>query len=239
MAGAQHRPLVRLADDDVGRRQVQQDPRARQRRPRGRRQRRPIVLADLDGEDEARPVRRLEDQSRREIHRLAVQPDHVFGPRRRWREPAFLVIFAVVGQIGLGRDAQHLAPAHHHGAVEQGVSAADRRTDHGDQIGAGCRLGQDRDLPLHLVQQGRLHMQVVDRIGRQRQLGKDHQVHALFARLADQRQMLARIRLRIPDVRHGRRRRHAHEPLGLGREEGRSIGHRIVLHPAWPVFDPI
>ena len=227
MAGAQHGPLVRLAYDDVGRRQVQQDPRARQRRPRRGRQRGPIVLADLDREDEARPIDRFEEQTRREVHRLAVQPEHVFRARRRRREPALLVVFAVVGQIGLGHNPQHLAGPDHHRTVIQGVAVADRRPDHRHDIRLGRRLRDHGDLPLDLVQQRRLHMQIVDRIGRQRQFGKDHQVHALLARLTDQGDVLLAVRPGVAHVADRRRRRHAHEAVGLGRME-QSISHRIV-----------
>uniref|UniRef100_A0A0N4ZIW7 LigA n=1 Tax=Parastrongyloides trichosuri TaxID=131310 RepID=A0A0N4ZIW7_PARTI len=162
LAGAQQGALVGLADDDVGGRQVAQDARACERRPRRRRQRRPEVLADLDGEDEARPVGRLKDQARGEIDARTVQDDSVLAAAGGGREPALLIIFAVVGQIGLGDHAQHLAPAQHDGAVEQGVAVADRRADHGDHARLVRDLGQARDLALDLFQQGRLQVQVVD-----------------------------------------------------------------------------
>ena len=99
------------------------------------------------------------------------------------------------------------------------------------------RLGQDRDLAFHLVQQGRLHVQVVDGVGAQRQFGEDQQVCATFARLTDQGQMLLRIRLGVSHMNHRRRRRHAHEAVGLGGME-HSNSHRIVriTRPA-PVVD--
>ena len=136
LAGAQHGPLVRLADHDVGGRQVQQDPRPGQRRPRRGRQGGPEVLADLDGEDEAGPVDRLEDQAGREVDRLAVQQDRVLGRAGGRGEPAFLVIFPVVGQIGLGHDTQHLArrPARRR-QLNRASPTAQRRADHGDQPG--------------------------------------------------------------------------------------------------------
>src|SRR5690606_325610 len=56
LAGAQDGPVASLADQDVGGRQVEQDARARQRLTGRGRQRGPVVLADLDGEDEAGPV---------------------------------------------------------------------------------------------------------------------------------------------------------------------------------------
>ena len=67
----------------------------------------------------------------REMYEI-IEQDSVLAAAGGGREPALLIVFAVIGQIGLGDHAQHLAAAQHHGAVEQGVAVADRRTDHGD-----------------------------------------------------------------------------------------------------------
>ncbi|MNI23697.1 hypothetical protein D3C73_772930 [compost metagenome] len=226
LAGAQQRALVGLADDDVGGRQVAEDAGARERRPRRGRLRGPEVLADLDREDEARPVGGLEDQARREIDALAIEQDGVLAAAGGWGEPALLIIFAIVGQIGLGDHAQHLAAAQHDGAVEQGVAVADRRADHGDHARRIRGFGQPRDLALDLLQQGRLQVQVVDGVGAQRQFGEDQQVHPLLARLADQPRVLLGVGGRIGDMDHRGRGGDAHEAMGARGVEGMRLRHQ-------------
>ena len=226
LAGAQHSPLVRLADDDVRGRQVQQNSRACERRAGGRRLRSPEVLTDLGSEDEAGTVDRLEDQARRKIHGLAVQNHRVFRAAGSRCEPALLIIFAVVGQIGLGHDAEHGPGTQNHGAVVEGVAAPHRCPDHRDHTRRVRGPGQDSDLPLHLGQQGVLHHQVIDGVAAQRQLRKDDQIDALRARLSDQGDMLSRIGGGVGGVNHRRCGGHADEAVGAGRMERAGLGHK-------------
>ena len=164
LAGAKNGALFRLADDDVGGGQVQQDTRTGERLARRGRQRRPEVLADLDGEGELRAIFGVEDQGRGELNSSAVQAHVPVAGVASRRKPALLVVLTVVGEIGLRHDRDRLAVSQHHRAVVEGVAIAKRRPHDSDHARRVRRLGHDRDLPLHLVQQRRLHQQVVDRI---------------------------------------------------------------------------
>ena len=101
-------------------------------------------------------------------------------------EPALLVVFAVVGQVALGNDAQQPAARDRQRAVVEAPGAADGRPDADDRRQVAARLDQPRERGLDRVEQRVLQVQIVDRVGGQRQLGKDHQIDALGVRPAPQ-----------------------------------------------------
>ncbi|MNE66255.1 hypothetical protein D3C80_1617940 [compost metagenome] len=83
-----------------------------------------------------------------------------------------------------------------------------------------------RHLAFDLFQQGRLHVQVVDGVGAQRQFGEDQQIHARLARLTDQPRVFVRVGGRVGDMDHRGRGGDAHEAMGAGGVEGMRLGLR-------------
>ena len=109
---AQHRAIVRLADDDVRRREVAQDQRARRARrawTAGRRPRSPR-RSRRGRRNRAGRSRRTGGRCRtaRSGRRASTSSPTMSDARR---EPAVLVVLAVVGQEGLRRDAEDAARA--------------------------------------------------------------------------------------------------------------------------------
>ena len=70
-----------------------------------------------------------------------------------------------------------------------------------------------------------LQMQVVDRVGGQRQFGKDDQVDAVLIRLARQIEHGLRLGISIPHRCGGRRGGDADQAMGVKRVKG------VILHP--------
>ena len=99
-----------LPMSDVGRRQVAEDQRAGERAEGRGRQRRPIILANLDVEDEVGEVARRRRADRCRTARSGPRPS-IFEPAQAdaRREPALLIIFAVIGQEALRHDAEDAA----------------------------------------------------------------------------------------------------------------------------------
>jgi hypothetical protein len=84
--------------------------------PRSRAGRRPIILADLDVEDEVGEIVGGEDQVGAERRRLAGELDLQPVRAEARGEPALLVIFAVIGQEALGTTPR-IRPRRSRGAV--------------------------------------------------------------------------------------------------------------------------
>jgi hypothetical protein len=102
--------IAGLADRERGGREVQQDRRAGQRGVRGRRDRHPDVLADLDVDRQQRLLLALEQDAAAERDvGLAEQVDAVAGRRLRRLELARLVVLAIVRQERLRDEAEDLA----------------------------------------------------------------------------------------------------------------------------------
>lgn len=188
----------------------------------------PVVLADLDGEGEAGPVLDLEHQTGRQERPVAADP-HRAVDARAGGEPALLIIFAIVGQEGLGHDGLNPPAREHQGAVVQGVAVTDRGASDRDHPGHLRGGGQGGDTALDLGQQGVLHQQVVDGVAGQAEFGEDDQVHALRARLLDQGDMLQHVGGRVGGVHDGRRGSDAHEALVAGSVERFDPGQGAVL----------
>ncbi len=173
---AEQMPLVGLADGDVGGREIGQDGGSRQRRCRRWRGRRPEVLADLDVEDEARQIAGREDQIRPEGDRLPGEGERLPGDVAAVGEPALLVVFPVVRQVAFRHDAEELAPGDRQAAVVEASRAPDRRADQQHRAEAGARGDDVGDRRLDGVEQRGLQVQIVERVGRDAELGKDGEV---------------------------------------------------------------
>ena len=100
----------------------------------------PEVFADLDAEHAVRHVGRLEEQVGAEGDLLAEEFD--FGDRGDpgGGEPALLVEFPGVGEVGLGDDAEDLAAGDRDGHVEQASVDLQRRADEGGEAKLGRGL---------------------------------------------------------------------------------------------------
>ena len=229
LRGGQRMAVGRLAHRDVRGRQVEQQRRAGQRRVGRGRDRHPQVLADLGVEDEARQVRRLEQQLGAEGHVLAQQPQ-LRALRMVGRvELARLVELAVVRQVGLGHDAQQPAAVHDRGAVEQRMVHAQRQPHHRHRGQAFAGGDDARQRRFAAVEQRALVEQVVAGVGRQPQLGKDHQRRALLRGLLQQRDALLGVEGRVGDAAARHRHRHAGEALAVQVEELCGFGHGRTL----------
>ena len=187
LRGAQQLALARLADRDVRCRQVAAHQRARQRAQRRRRGGGPVILADFGVEYEVGEVGRGEDQVGAERRLLPGDRDRQPGQPVAAREPALLVIFAVVGQECLGHHAQHATARDRDRAIVEAPGAWQRRAD--QQHRGELRARRD-----HLGQRGlgrgvccRLQVEVVDGVGTDVEFGKDQQVGAACVALAGQR----------------------------------------------------
>ena len=88
------------------------------------------------------------------------------------REPAALVELAVVGQVGLRRDAEDLAAVDHDRAVVDPVALHERRADDEHRQQVGARLDDLGERLLHRVEQRVLEEEVVDGVAAQAQLGE-------------------------------------------------------------------
>ncbi len=176
LRGAEQRALVRLADHDVGGRQVAEDQRSGERAARRGRGGDPEVLADLGVKDEVREVGCGEEEIHAEGNRGPRERHLEAGHARARREPAVLVVLAIVGQERLGNDTQDRAAREDHRAVVEALVAAHRSPDDADQLHVARGLYETAQCGLHPVEQGVLEQQVVDRIGAQPQLGEECQV---------------------------------------------------------------
>jgi hypothetical protein len=176
-------------------------------------------------EDEVVEIRRGEDQVDPERRDVAADRNVQTGQADAGREPALLVVFAIIGQIALGYDAQEPAACDRQGAVVQAPRAADRRPDADHRREVAPRFDQPGHRPLDGVQQRVLQMQIVDRIGRQAELGKDDEVHALGVRLAPEIQNPVGVGVDVADRARRRRGGHAQHALIVERVEVHVIQH--------------
>ena len=175
-----------------------------------------------------------EDQVRAERRLVAGDGDRAAAHPLAGGEMPALVEFAVIRQKHLRHDAEHPAAMDRDRAIVEPalVAAAARRRQ---RPGAGSRFPhQPVDLRLDRIEHRVLEQQIVDRIGRQRQLGKHHQRDAARVAVAQQRQRLIGVLLRLGDrdLRHARA--DPHKLVMVRRKEGR---HRLGCSHA-PRWEP-
>ena len=216
---AQQLALVGLADGDVGRGEVGEDEGAGHRAQGGGRLRRPIILANLDVEDEVGKVVGGEDEVRAERRRLPRHLDLQPVQADAGGEPAFLVIFAVIGEEAFRHDAEDGPAGDGEAAIVEPAVAAQGRADHQHGLQTHAFPGQPRQPVLDRVEEGVLEEQVVDRVGGDVQLREDGEVHAARVRLARQRQRLVDVEGDVADRGDRARRRHPDEAVAVDRSE--------------------
>ena len=118
--------LVRLADDDIRCRKIEQDRRSRQRSHGTGRIGRPEIFAYLDAKGEPRQIVGGKDQIGTERYFSGTTADHQADTFAAMREPALFVIFAIVGQEALGHHAEQFAPRDDQRAIVDPAIAAQR-----------------------------------------------------------------------------------------------------------------
>ena len=217
LAAAQQPPQLGLADGDVAGRQVQQHLRARERGVARRRHRHPDVFADLDMEGHAERARRTEQHVGAERRVLARELDPVGDRVGAGDEMALLVELAVVGQEDLRHHAEDLAAMDHDRGVVEPVRHAQRRADHQHREQRLRGLDDLGDQFLDLVEQRILQQQILDRVGRQSQLGKDHDRRTGLVALGGKPERLAKIVGGVGDPRARHAAGDAHELVGVER----------------------
>ena len=173
-----------LAHRLVGGGEVEDEGGARPGRPDGGGLRRPQVLADLHADDQPGQLGAVEEVAVRQADLLAAQGE---GDLRSGAggEPAPLVELAVVGQMGLGHQAQDLALVEDGGAVvELAVPGVpDGQADGGDHVQV---LGGLQDGPepfLSTPEQGGLEEKVPAGVAGEAQLGEGEDLHPLLGGL--------------------------------------------------------
>ena len=168
----------------------------------------PQVFAQLNPDYRAGT---LEEQVGTEGNPPAAQIDRLARDRKARGKPTLLVKLFVIGQIALGYHAQNLAPLKRHGAVVQTVAPRHRYTRHTQQRARGGRVEQLRQSLLCLLDQQGVPEQVATGISRNRQFGKDDDLHAQTLGLGNLSRYLLGIISAIGHLHTGDSRRHFYE----------------------------
>ena len=134
--------VLRLAHGLVTGRKVCNDGCARQRVEGGGRQRAPQILTQLHAQHKAGHLAAAEQQRCAKGHLLPAD-SHRLHLGAAGGELPFFVKLAVVGQVGLGHDAQQLPPAQHGGAVVQ-LAVHQKRQAHQRHSIQRAALGQQQ-----------------------------------------------------------------------------------------------
>ena len=137
----------------------------------------PKILADLDSQPVIRHLPAAEQQVGAEGHLLSQQRNHA-DSGRRGGEPAALVEFAVIGQVGFGDDAEEL-PAHDDGgAVVQLAARVQRKPHHGGEGKRPAGLQHRLQGGQGALLQGGLQQQIPAGIAAEPQLRQHQQMDA-------------------------------------------------------------
>ena len=149
-----------------------------------------------------------------------------------------LVEFAVIRQEDFRHDPEHMAAVDRDRAIVEPPLPPQRRPDDKDRTQVFACRDQPLDLRLYRIEHRVLEQQIVDRIGRQRQLGKHHQRDPRRVAVAQERQRLVAVpgRLGDGDLRHARA--DPHELVTVRGKEGRhrtgcSRFGRLIAAPIW------
>ena len=169
----------------------------------GRRQRAPQVLAQLHAQHKAGHLAAAEQQRRAKKHLLPAD-SHRLHLGAAGGELPFFVELAVVGQVGLGHDAQQLPPAQHGGAVVQ-LAVHQQRQAHQRY---GIQRAGLRKQPLQRIQcallQGALQKQIAAGVAGKAKLREYRQLYPPLRGSLQLRQHLLRV---IGAVCHSQRGR--------------------------------
>ena len=158
-----------------------------------------------------------------ERYRLAVEVEHEAGKAGAAREPALLVIFAVVGKEGLGHDAEHPAAVDGDSAIVEAAVADDCGAEEQERLQVGAGVADGADCVERRALLRRLQVQVVDRVAGEVEFGEDDHVATLGIGGAGERDRGPRVRRGVADAGGRGGARDADHALAVEREEG--MGH--------------
>ena len=220
--------VLGLGHEVVRGRGVQQDGGARDRVARARGDRRPEVLADLDGERHAGVLRQLEQDVGAEGSRLAGEAHLALACLARGGEPALLVVLLVAREEGLRHDAQEAARLDDRRRVEEPAALQHRQAEHQDGGPAG-RLAQDPlERALCARHQGRqAEEQVPAGVAREAELGEDDHLRPAVGRPGRESERRVRVSLRVRHPHRRASRRHPEEA------KGRCSHGQILTRSGW------
>ena len=180
-----------LSDDVVAGGQVADDGGAGRRQVHGGGDGGPHVLADLKAQHQLRHLPAGEHQPAE--GRLLPAEGHGAAVPGRGGELALLVKFAVIGQMGLGHDAQNLSFLYNYRAVIQFVFLSHRHAQRRDDLQIpGGRQDRVQSL-LRAPQQGVLVEQIAAGVARQAQLRQHQHPDAGLVGLAHHGEGLLRV----------------------------------------------
>ena len=162
LGGAEQAPGFGLADDDVAGGKIEQELSARHSCSAGRRLRHPDVLANFQVEGERRLALGLEQQVDAKGRDLSRDLDVASDYAGAGGEPAPLIEFAVIGQVGFRDHAQHAAALDRQGAIIEPSLEPERRPHRENRAQACARPDEFCEACLHRGQQGLLQVQIVD-----------------------------------------------------------------------------
>ena len=184
--------VLRLAHGLIAGRKVCNHGSARQRVEGRGRQRAPQILAQLHAQHKAGHLAAAEQQRRAKGHLLPADGHRLHLGAAGGELPLF-VEFAVVGQVGLGHNAQQLPPAQHGSAVVQ-LAVHQQRQAH-QHYGVQC--AGLRKQPLQCIQcallQGALQKQVAAGVAGKAKLRENRQLYPPLRGSLQLRQHLLRI----------------------------------------------
>ncbi len=164
MRRAERLAIVRLADDRVRRREIEQHGRARQRGARRRRDRNPYVLANFHVDDEPAEIRRFQKRVGAEGRSLSGDLDVFVGDESAGREVPLFVKFAIIRQIDLRRHRQHAAAQDRDATIIKTAAMAKRRADDDQRVNAARSLDEFDERHIDGVEQRLLVQEIVDGI---------------------------------------------------------------------------
>ena len=116
------------------------------------------------------------------------------------REPALLIEFLVVGQVGFGHKTQYLALVHHHSAIEKVPVGPDWSSHNHDNVDSGRRLPNGHNSLLGAVEQHLVGKQVGTCVGCDAQLWKNHKLRPSIGSMPRTVNNLCHIVFNIGDI---------------------------------------
>ena len=217
LVGNEAAAVIRLTDNLVRSRRIEDHRRTGKRHLGRRRRRYPQVLANLNAQHHilGTLITAAVDKPRTQRNRTLTGKFNPHGIRRRRSKPATLIELAIVGQILLGREAQKLARAAHGGAVVdvfchrngQANGKDDRQlTGFIEDVHQRCFAGMQQRAVMEQIGRG---------IASQIKLGQHQRANAAPGSIANSRQRNLGIALDIGHANLRRRRRHTQKAIRL------------------------
>ena len=217
LVGNEAAAVIRLADNLVRSRRIEDHRRTGKRHLGRRRRRHPQVLTDLNAQHQVLGalITATVDKSRTQRDRTLTGKFNPHGIRRRRSKPTALIELAIVGQILLGRKTQKLARAAHSGAVVDILGNCNGKTDGKDNRQLAGFIENMCQSSLTGMQQRAIMEQIGRGIAAQIKLGQHQRTNAALGSIANSRQRNLGIALDIGHANPRRGRRHTQKAIRL------------------------